>query len=161
MLKWCISSASFSVIVNGSPTGLFQSSRGLRQGDPLFPYLFVLGMEALSILIDKAVRGGFLSGFKLRGIDGDEVQITHLIFMDDTLMFCKDSSDQLVHLSWILMWFEVLSELKINLGKSVIFLVGRVENPEILALELGYNVGSLQTTYLGLPFGANHNSQQV
>ena len=119
-------------MVNGSPTNFFQSSRGLRQGDPLSPYLFVLGMEALSILIDKAVTGGFMSGFNLRGRDGKEVQITHLIFANDTLVFCKDSRDQLIHLSWILMWFEALSGLKINLGKSAIFPVGRVENLEIL-----------------------------
>ena len=60
-IKWCISTATFSVLVNGTPTGFFRSSRGLRQGDPLFPYLFVLRMEAFSCLIDRAVQGGFLS----------------------------------------------------------------------------------------------------
>ena len=103
----------------------------------------------------------FLFGFNLRGRDKEEVQIIHLLFVDDTLVFCKDSSDQLVHLSWILMWFEAFSGLKINLGRSAIFPVGRVENPKILALELGCDVGSLPTTYLGLPLGAKHNSQRV
>ena len=55
-IEWCISTATFSVLVNGSPTGFFGSSRGLRQGDPLSSYLFVLGMEALSLMIDKAAE---------------------------------------------------------------------------------------------------------
>ena len=58
--KICI--ASFSVLFNGSPTGFFWSSRGLRQGDPLLPYLFVMGMEALSCLLKRVVEGNFISG---------------------------------------------------------------------------------------------------
>ncbi|RVW49018.1 Transposon TX1 uncharacterized 149 kDa protein [Vitis vinifera] len=73
-IRWCISTASFSVLINGSPAGFFQSTRGLRQGDPISPYLFVLGMEALSCLINKAVRGGFLSGCRLRGRGGNGIQ---------------------------------------------------------------------------------------
>ena len=69
-VKWCISTASFSIMVNGSPTGFFQNSRGLRQGDPLSPYLFVIGMEALSRLLKRAVDGNYLSGSKIAGRDG-------------------------------------------------------------------------------------------
>ena len=121
----------------GSTASYFKGTRGLRQGDPLSPYLFVLGMEVFSILINKVASVGFLSGFNLKGRTGEEVQVTHLLFVDDTLVFCKDSREQLVYLSWILMWFEALSELKINLSKSALLPVGSVENPEGLALELG------------------------
>ena len=54
----CISIAKFLVLVNGVPAGFFSSSKGLCQGDPLSPYLFIMGMEVLSVLIRRAVEGG-------------------------------------------------------------------------------------------------------
>ena len=65
-------------MLNGSPKGFFRSSRGLRQGDPLSPYLFVLGIEAFSLLVDRATEGGFISGYKFKGRNGTERHITHL-----------------------------------------------------------------------------------
>ena len=68
-MKWWISSTYFLVLWNGSPSGFFKSSKGLRQGDSLSPYLFGIGMEVLSRLINKAVLRSFLLGynFKKRG----------------------------------------------------------------------------------------------
>ena len=159
-IKWFISTASFSILINGSPIGFFNSTRGLRQGDPLAPYLFVLGMEAFYLVIDKAMSARYLSGYKFRGRKGSKGKVTHLLFAYDTLVFCKDSEDQMVYLNWILAWFEALSGLRINLEKSCLLLVGRVENSENLAAELGCKIGSLPTVYLGLPIGAKHNSFQ-
>ena len=65
-----MSIASFSILVNGTPMGFFQSSRGLRQGDPLSPYLFMAMMEALSCFIKRAVREGILSPCQVRGRGG-------------------------------------------------------------------------------------------
>ena len=58
-IRWCISTTSFPVFVNGTPNGFFQSSRSLRQGDSLLHYLFVIAMDALSCLLKRAVDGGF------------------------------------------------------------------------------------------------------
>lgn len=87
--------------------------------------------------------------------------MSHLLFADDTLVFCEDSQEQITFLSWLLMWFEVISGLSINLNKSELLPVGRVENVEVLASELGCKVGSLPSTYLGLPLGAPHKSVAV
>ena len=153
-IKWCVSTASSSVLVNGTPTGFFQSSRGLRQGDSFSPYLFVVVMEALSCLIKRAVRIGFLSPCQVKGRRSEGVKIYHLLFVDDTLIFCKANEDQVTFLSWFLMWFEAISGLKVNLDKSELIPVGNVENVEELASELDCKVGCLPSTYLGMPLGA-------
>ena len=114
-IEWCISTATFSVLLNGSPAGFFGSSRGSRQGDPLSPHLFVLGIEALSLMIDKAVEGGYISRYIFKGRNNTVKQITHSLFTYDTLVFCKDSKEHMTHLCWILAWFEALSGLNINL----------------------------------------------
>ncbi|KAL6320158.1 hypothetical protein AAG906_004667 [Vitis piasezkii] len=146
-IKWCISTASFSVLINGTPKGFFQSSRGLRQGI-LSPYLFVIAMEVFSSFLNRAVDNGYISG----------CQISHLLFADDTLVFCQASQDQLTYLSWLLMWFEAASGMRINLDKSELIPVGRVVDIDDLALDFGCKVGSLPSTYLGLPLGAPFKS---
>ena len=160
-INWCIFTASFSVLINGSPSGFFRSSRGLRQGDPLSPYLFVIGMEALSCLLKRAVEGNFISGGRFGGRDGGEIVISHLLYADDTIIFCDANAEQLMYLRWTLMWFEAFSVLKINLHKSEIIPLGWVDNVEELAAELGCGVGSLPTKYLGLPLGAPHRAVGV
>ena len=63
--------------------------------------------------------------------------------------------------SWLLMWFEAILGLRINLDKSEILPMGIVENVEMLALELGCKVEALPSTYLGLPLGAPHKAVAV
>ena len=87
--------------------------------------------------------------------EGEE--ISHLLFVDDTLVFCGLEEDQMTNLCWILMEFEALSCLKVNVEKSEFIPVGRVYNIEDLVGTFGCRVGALPSTYLGLPFGAPFN----
>ena len=98
-IDWCISIVKFSVLINGSPSGFFKSSRGLRQGDPLSPYLFVIATEVFSIMLRRATSGDYLSGWRVSGRRGKGLQISHLLFADDTLVFCEESLDQMTYLS--------------------------------------------------------------
>ena len=152
---------AIQVLINSSPAGFFPSSRGLRQGDPLSPYLFVIGMEALSYMINRAVEGNYLSGNRIADRRGEELVISHLLYTNDKLLFCEANKDQLKFLSWTLMCFEAVSSLRINLNKSEIIPIGLVGNVEELASELGYEVGSLPPSYLGLPLGAKHKTLGV
>ncbi|RVX04845.1 LINE-1 retrotransposable element ORF2 protein [Vitis vinifera] len=158
---WCISTAKFSVLVNGVPTGFFSNSKGLHQGDPLSPYLFVLGMEVLSALIRRAVVGGFISSCSLQGRGRMKMDVSHLLFADDTIIFCEARKEFLTSLSWILAWFEAASGLRINLAKSELIPIGEVEEIEEMTMELGCKVRTLPSVYLGLPLGAHHKATSM
>ena len=72
----------------GVRVGFFPSFRGLRQGNPLSLLLFVIVMEALSHLLDRAVREGLFSGFSVGTLAENSLMVSHLLFADDTLIFC-------------------------------------------------------------------------
>ncbi|RVW85933.1 hypothetical protein CK203_035260 [Vitis vinifera] len=138
----------------------FQSSR-VRQGDPISPYLFVIGMEALSRLLLKAWDDGFILGFKVEGKGGGGEETSHLLFADDTIVFCEASEEQLTFLCCLLMWFKAMSGLKINLEISEMISIGKMDNVEDLACKISCKVGKLSSSYLGLPLGASYKSVTV
>ena len=111
-IRWCISMVCFSILVNDSPSGFFSNSKGLS------PYLFILMMEILSYLISRAKDGGFIEGFWVKERNDAGVEVSNLFFADDTLIFYNASKENLEYLSWVFMWFEACSSLKINLEKS-------------------------------------------
>ena len=150
-ISFCLSTVCFSILINGTPHGFFGSSRGLQQGDPLSPLLFVLVMEAISRMLDKVVHEGRLSGFNVGASTGRALMVSHLLFTDDTLIFCDANIDQMLILHMVLISFEIVSGLKVNLGKSELVAVGAVHNMDLLVAVLGCKQGSLPMKYLGLP----------
>uniref|UniRef100_A0A2N9IY01 Reverse transcriptase domain-containing protein n=1 Tax=Fagus sylvatica TaxID=28930 RepID=A0A2N9IY01_FAGSY len=153
-MYFCISTVQYSILINGTPCGFFNSTRGIRQGDSLSPLLFVLVMEALSRLMDKAVAENLLEGFAVNNHNRPYLKISHLLFADDTLIFCGATRDQLLHLKRVLMCFEAVSGLHINLGKSEIVPVRTVQRIHELAQVIGGRITTLPMKYLGLPLGA-------
>ena len=95
-IKACVTSVRVSVLVNGSPEGFFGSSRGLRQGDPLSPLLFLLIMEVLSKILTKTEENNLIRGFLVGAVNSVGMRISHLLFADNTILFCDASRDQLL-----------------------------------------------------------------
>lgn len=80
----CVSSAYISILVNGSLKGFLKSSRGYCHGVPLSPMLFVIVVEALNALMERANQSRMISGFS---IDNAVYEVTHLQLADDTIIF--------------------------------------------------------------------------
>lgn len=117
--KWileCVSSASASVLVNGSPSGNFNLGRGLRQGDPLSPFLFLIVAKGLSLLVSKAVEIKLLEAVE---IGKEKVRVSHLQYADDTRFLCPGKLEYISVIKAILRNFELLSGLSVNFDKSV------------------------------------------
>jgi hypothetical protein len=118
-------------------------------------------MEALSRMLYESMRQGLLSGFSV-GIRGNEpLVVNHLLFADDTLIFCGAQAEHVQNLRCTFLCFEAVSGLRINLGKSELVPIGEVEDVESLAHILGCRIGSLPMTYLGMPLGASFKSVSI
>jgi hypothetical protein len=128
-IKAYISFVRFLLLINGSPAGFFSSSRGLRQGDPLSPLLFLLVKEVLSRMLRKMEKGGFIFGFSL----GNDVSISHLLFTDDSILFCDADPQQLMYICLVLTNFEAMTGLQVNMSKSEMVSVVVVPNLSVLA----------------------------
>ena len=127
-LKTCVITVRFSVLVNGSPTGFFGSSRDLRRGDPLSPFLFLLIMEVLSHISKKTEEGGLIQGFHVGPNNSTGIRISHLLFTDDAIPFCDAFREQIFPIRLVLTCFQAFTGLKVNVEKSEIVPIGEVRN---------------------------------
>ncbi|WJX46909.1 hypothetical protein P8452_33654 [Trifolium repens] len=156
-MKVCVFAGNLSVLVNGSPTGEINIQRGLKQGDPLAPFLFLLVVEGFSGIMRKA---NIMGRFKGISVGRDPIVISHLQYADDTLCIGEAMVDNLWTLKAILRGFEMASGLKVNFWKSgLIGLNVSATFMEMACSFLNCRLGTLPFKYLGLPIGANPNSE--
>jgi len=152
-IQWimtCVSSVSFSVLINGSPQGSITPERGIRQGDPMSPYLFILFAEVLSHMMKQADLKRHLQGIR---ISDQGPAITHLLFADDSLFFMLVNDKSCKTIREILSLYEKVSGQAVNLRKSSISFGSRVK-PQVktrMRRILGIHNEGGQGKYLGLP----------
>lgn len=125
----CITTASYSILINGEPSEKIFPSRGIRQEDPLSPYLFLLCSKGLHALLDKAAREGLIRGISLCR---NGPRLTHLFFADDSLLFCRASMQECNHIQAILSEFEAASSQKLNREKTTIFFPAKQPPPPLI-----------------------------
>ncbi|XP_013713803.1 uncharacterized protein LOC106417565 [Brassica napus] len=149
-VKWieeCITTPTFSITVNGASGGYFKSRQGLRQSDPLSPYLFVLAMEVFSSLLASRFDLGYIAYHP----NTSELQLSHLMFADDVMIFFDGGAASLHAISETLDDFAGWSGLNVNRYKSELFLAGLTPQETEETARYEYPIGTLPTRYLGLP----------
>lgn len=147
-LRACICTTNFTLGYNGTVNGYFKGRRGLRQGDPLSPYLFVIAMNCLSLMLNRMVS----ERNREYHHNCRKIKLTHLSFADDLLIFIEGSIDSVQSVLQVLHEFELRSGLAVSYQKTSFFASG-LSDPEIAAIQVstGMKCGSLPVKYLGVP----------
>ncbi|OMO99000.1 reverse transcriptase [Corchorus capsularis] len=160
MIMRCVRSVSFSVVVNGDVTEEFKPARGLRQGDPLLPYLFLMCTEGLSALLSKGKTDGLLSGVS---VSRNGPRVSHLFFADDSPLFGKANSAESEKVRDYLKIYEECSGQKINFDKSVVFFSSNTLQADRDRIREFFGVGeqSIIEKYLGLPTLVGRNKKST
>jgi hypothetical protein len=152
LIKICISTAKLSVLINGSPSKEFLMGRGIRQGDPLSLFLFLIVVEGLSVLFQRATTNDLFKGITF----GDIFCLSHLQYADDTLIFMPANLHMVKTVKRILLWFAIFSGLHINFHKSSLIGINVGEDTCVsMASSVFYRFDSLRCSYLGMPLGSN------
>lgn len=155
-IKECITTPRFFIAINAELAGFFSEKKGLRQGDSISPYLFIMVMVVLSKLLEQAADNGNL---RLHPACSDP-KITHLLFADDLLVFSDGSRHSITGINQVMSTFRDWSGLDMNASKSEIFFGGYDElAAQVISDISGLRIGTFPTRYLGLPLNPSRISQ--
>ncbi|XP_019196311.1 PREDICTED: uncharacterized protein LOC109190291 [Ipomoea nil] len=160
LIMLCVTTVSYNLLINGSRSSPITPTRGLRQGDPLSPYLFIICAEGLSILLQRAQDSGLIHGCKVaRGAP----PISHLFFADDSLLFFRANTQEAYEIRNCLLLYESFSGQKINYHKSSICYSRNTgqNDRDMVAQILGVNRAPSFGKYLGLPSFVGRNKKAV
>lgn len=159
LIRAILHTTRISVLVNGSPTEEFSPIRGIRQGDPLAPYLFLFIGEILSKLVNKAIDKGVLQGINF---DFHDRHISYCQYADDTILFIKNEEHSIKGLKKVLLLFQAITGLSINFRKSVVY---HVSNDKEIVVKgttiLGCQSGTVPFKYLGDWVGLERKSCRI
>lgn len=152
-IKWimeCVKSLTYEVLINGAPYGKIHPTRGLRQGDPLSPYLFLICVEALSQLLNKEEADHHIHGMR---VTRNCPSISHLLFADDSLFFCRATTSNCERMALIFKTYEEASGQMINYNKSSIIFGMKIPEHKRQRIKriLGIEKVGGGGKYLGLP----------
>lgn len=150
LIMQCVTSVSYQIVHARMEIGPIVPSRGLRQGDPLSPYLFIICAEGLSAMLHRFERQKMIQGVK---VCRRAPSITHMLFVDDSYFYCKAGESEAQKLVEILSKFELASGQKINLGKSSVFFSTNTRTFARQQLCSSLRIAEAQddSMYLGLP----------
>ena len=150
LVMMCVTSVKYVVMVNGKPCGEIKPQKGLRQGDPISPYLFIICAEALGALMTKENEEGALTGVPT---SNSGPRISHLFFADNNLLFCRANHTQWENLTNVLQIYETASSQRLNASKTlIIFSKNTSLEDKAKILEMSGLPSTQQyDNYLGLP----------
>jgi hypothetical protein len=146
----CCSTVKYKFKINGALTEEIIPGRGLRQGDPISPYLFLICAEAFSSMLNVAEKDGKLEGIK---ICQQAPSFNHLLFADDSLILLKVTEENAIHLQNILNLYEESSGQTINIDKSSIVFTKNTKDSDKKKMMHTLKITSegRSSKYLGMP----------
>nr|GEW68871.1 RNA-directed DNA polymerase, eukaryota [Tanacetum cinerariifolium] len=154
-IQGCLNSAMGSILVNGSPTSEFKFHKGLKQGNPLSPFLFILIMESLHLSFNHILNVGLFKGIQI----DNSLTLSHLFYADDAVFIGKWDKSNLITIVNMLKCFFLAPGLKINIHKSKLIGIG-IPHEEVISAAnfIGCSTLTMPFNYLGVKVGA-HSSR--